>query len=106
MLRVDKTTGNIFGFIGEGGYITFENIVPLTGRAILVVKGDKDVKKIEFLFGQTDVTFVLSEDDIKSIGVGEHRYYFYTISSSGTRNTIIPDPANGLVPVISIDSEE
>lgn len=106
MLRVDKETCNIFGFVGEGGYVTFDNIAPLTGQAFFVVKGNKEVKKIAFLFGQTSVTFVLSEEDIKLIGKGEHKYYFYTISSSGTRNTIIPDQANGLLPVISIDSEE
>ena len=57
MLRANGETGDIYGFLDEGGFISFENINSVNGEAVLTVKGKENIVKREFLFGQEDIVF-------------------------------------------------
>ena len=106
MLRADEQTGDIYGFLGEGGYVLFEDIDVKEGELILLVKGNESIKKREFLFGQENVSFCFSADDINKIGEGEHKYFLYSVTRNGEKNTLVPDNKNKICPLFKIESEE
>lgn len=104
MLRANGETGDVYGFLGEGGYVSFENINQVTGEAVLTIHGDKDLVKREFLFGQDNIVFSFTSDDIDKLGEGEHPYTLYTKGYNGIKNTLIPDPSNEMRPVFQIEA--
>lgn len=106
MLRANEQTGDVYGFIGEGGYVSFENIENKNGEAVLLVKGNEEIKKREFLFGQEEVTFLFTKEDIDKIGEGEHKYFLYTIDKNGNKNTLIPDNSKNVYPLFKIEPQE
>lgn len=106
MLRADATTGNVYGFLGEGGFVTFENVGAINGEADIVVYGNETVKKREFLFGQDEAIFSFTAEEIDKIGEGEHPYSLYTKDSAGNKNTFIPDMVNNMNPTFNIYKQE
>lgn len=103
MLRANGETGDIYGFLGEGGYVSFENVNSVTGEAVLVVHGEKDITKREFVFGQQEVAFSFLPEEIERLGEGDHKYTLYTKDTSGVKNTLIPDRAHSMSPVFHIE---
>lgn len=103
MLRADGATGDVYGFLGEGGYVSFDNINQVNGEAVITIKGKETLVKREFLFGQEDIVFSFTPEDIDKLGEGEHPYSLYTKDYNGIKNTLIPDPSNNMRPVFQIE---
>lgn len=106
MLRADPNTGDVYGFLGEGGYVYFSNINSITGEAVIIVNGEEKITKRVFVFGQQSIAFEFTADDVNKLGVGEHPYTLYTKDTGGIKNTLIPDPLNDMRPVFKIEGQE
>lgn len=104
MLRVDGN-GNVFGFTGEGGHIDFYDIPQNYGEIILRIKGKETLDKSSIIFGEQNVSFVFTEQDIEKIGVGSHYYYLILIDENGNKSTIIPDPSTSVKPTFNIEEQ-
>lgn len=104
MLRVDGN-GNVFGFIGEGGHVDFYDLPQNYGEIILRVKGKETLEKRSLIFGEQNVSFVFTEEDIKQIGEGEHPYYLILIDEDGSKSTLIPDPSTSVKPKFIIEEQ-
>lgn len=103
MLRVNPDNYNVYGFEGEGGHITFDDVPPTFGEIALKINGKERVEKRSLVFGETTVSFILSDEDIAKVGVGSFPYSISTIDENGNKNTLIPDLSTGLRPTFNVE---
>lgn len=105
MLRVNPDNYNVYGFIGEGGSLTFDDVPPTKGEILLKIKGNETVEKRSLVFGEKTFTFILSDNDINKLGTGSFPYSVSTIDEDGNKNTFIPDLSTGLKPTVNIEDQ-
>ena len=105
MLRVNPENYNVYGFKGEGGYLTFDDVPPTNGEIALRIRGNEVVEKRSLVFGERTFTFVLTDEDVDKLGSGSFPYSVSTIDENGHKNTFIPDLSTGLKPTFNIEEQ-
>lgn len=105
MLRVNQENYNVYGFEGEGGHLTFTDVPETHGEIALKIKGKETVEKRSLVFGQSEFSFILTDEDVNKIGVGTFPYYITTIDEDGHKSTLLPDLSTNVRPTITIEAQ-